>query len=173
MKSLLTITDQDINSNAPKVDSSNFSTRHAARGIVIDGSDNIYLLHLTTQKTHKLPGGGIDEGEKPEQAMIRECLEEIGCHVEIIAELGEVVEYRDEFELIQTSYCFVAKQLGKQIESSLEESEIADGFKEVKAQNIADAIQILESDKPNNYVGSFIQKRDLAILKEAKKIIES
>lgn len=32
----------------------------------------------------EFPGGGVDFGEKPEDALIRECEEEIGCGVEII-----------------------------------------------------------------------------------------
>jgi 8-oxo-dGTP diphosphatase len=38
------------------------------------------------------PGGGIEEGESPEQATIREAFEELGVHIGIIGHLG-TVEY--------------------------------------------------------------------------------
>jgi hypothetical protein len=79
-----------------------------------------------------------------------------------------VIEFRDLDSLKQTSYCYLAKQTGEQIESNLEESELAAGMVEVKAKNIDDAIRILTTDEPNNLEGKYIQKRDLAFLKAAK-----
>ena len=96
-------------------------------------------------------------------------MEEVGCKAEIIKELGIVIEYRD-FEnggLIQTSYCFLARQVGEQTESSLEEGELDEGMYEVKAKNIEEAINLLQNDKPDNLEGKFIQKRDIAFLKAA------
>lgn len=168
MQTLLTIKEQDIVPNAPQADESTFKTREAARGVVLDQAGEVYLLNVTLHNYHKLPGGGIDEGEDPIAAMKRECLEEVGCHVEIVAELGTIIEHRDQFELVQTSYCYIVKQVGEQVESALEEGELAEGMVEAKAKSIDDAIRILEQNKPNNYEGLFIQKRDLAILKAAK-----
>lgn len=167
MKRLLTIREQDIVSGAPITDPQSFASRKASRGVVLDEKDEVYLLHVTTHNYHKLPGGGIDEGEDKVKAMKRECLEEIGCSIKDIAELGEIVEYRDQFKLVQTSYCYLARKTGKQVATSLEEGEITEGHDEVKAKNIKEAIEILEKDRPNNYEGKFIRKRDLAILKAA------
>jgi hypothetical protein len=100
---------------------------------------------------------------------MRELMEEVGCKAEIIKELGIVIEYRD-FEnggLIQTSYCFLARQVAEQTESSLEEGELDEGMYEVKAKNIEEAINLLQNDKPDNLEGKFIQKRDIAFLKAA------
>lgn len=169
MKRLLVIEEQDIEPSAPIVDTSSFNTREASRGVVLNEEGEVYLLKVNVHNYHKLPGGGIDEGEDKVAAMKRECIEEIGCTVSITAELGMIIEYRNQFKLIQTSYCYLARQEGPQGESSLEEGEIAEGLEEVRVASIDEAIRALSSDKPDNYEGKFIQKRDLTVLYEAKK----
>ena len=169
MKTLLTINQQGIILDSPKQDSLSFRKREAARAVLLDSNDQVYLLNVSNHDYHKLPGGGIDEGESIEKALMRELMEEVGCKAEIIKELGIVIEYRD-FEnggLIQTSYCFLARQVGEQTESSLEEGELDEGMYEVKAKNIEEAINLLQNDKPDNLEGKFIQKRDIAFLKAA------
>lgn len=170
MSLLLTIREQDIDPTAPQKDSSNFRERSAARAVLLDNDGQAYLLNVGKHSYHKLPGGGIDEGENIKQALARELMEEVGCKAEIIAELGTVVEFRDYEDggLKQTSYCYLAKQIGQQEESTLEEGELEEGMFEVKAKNIDDAIALLESDNPDNLEGKFIQKRDLCFLEAAK-----
>lgn len=172
MKTLLTITKQGIIPGTPDDGVSEFRERRAARAVLLDEFGQVYLLKVGKHNYHKLPGGGIDEDEDIEQALMRECMEEVGCKVEIVSELGIVVEYRtyDDGGLKQTSYCYLAKQIGEQGEPSLEEGEIEEGLYEVKAKNIDEAIALLENDEPDNLEGKFIQKRDLAFLNEAKRI---
>ena len=171
MKNILTIKEQDIESDSPVVDTSAFRKRGAARAVLLDDNNQVYLLNVSLHGYHKLPGGGIDEGEEIIQALERELMEEVGCKAEIVAELGTIIEYRnyDDGGLEQTAYCYLAKQIGEQVASSLEEGELAKGMIEVKAKDIDDAIALLNSDKPDNLEGKFIQKRDLAFLKEAKE----
>lgn len=170
MKNLLTIKEQDIVPDSPVTDTSTFRKRGAARAVLLDESGQVYLLNVSKHGYHKLPGGGIDDGEDIKQALERELMEEVGCKAEIIAELGTVVEYRnyDDGGLEQTSCCYLAKQAGEQVASALEEGELAEGMFEVKAKNIDDAIALLQKDKPDNLEGKFIQKRDIAFLQAAK-----
>jgi len=59
--------------------------RNAARALILQG-DKILLLRkdgYDTGERFALPGGGQDLGETLEQALIRECMEEIGTRVEI------------------------------------------------------------------------------------------
>lgn len=173
MKNLLTIHEQDVASNVPSVDTSNFRKREAARAVLIDDEKQVYLLNVSKHGYHKLPGGGIDEDENIKQALERELMEEVGCRAEIIEELGTVIEFRnyDDGGLEQISYCFLAKQVGDQVDSALEEGELDEGMFEVKARDINEAIALLAGDKPDNIEGRFIQKRDLAFLNAAKNLI--
>jgi 8-oxo-dGTP diphosphatase len=175
MKTILTITEQDINPSAPSVDTSQFRERAAARAVLEDAAGHIYLLNVSKHGYHKLPGGGIDEGESTEQALQRELLEEVGCSAQIIAELGSVVEFRyyDDDGLRQTSYCYLAKQIGEQQASALEEGELDEGMFEVKVKDIDAAIELLSNDTPDNVEGKFIQKRDLYILQAAKAAMQA
>lgn len=174
MNNILTINAQDFLPDSPQVDTSSFKKREAARAVLLDSNDQVYLLNVSLHGYHKLPGGGIDEGENTVQALERELLEEVGCKAEIVAELGTIIEYRnyEDGGLEQTSYCYLAKQIEEQVASALEEGEIAEGMFEVKAKSIDEAIALLTSDKPDNLEGRFIQKRDLAFLQAAKELNE-
>ena len=172
MKSILTIKAQDIVPESPAIDKSAFRKRRAARAVLLDSAGQVYLLNVSKHGYHKLPGGGIDESEDIQQALERELMEEVGCKAEIVAELGSVTEYRDYDDggLEQVSYCYLAKQIGEQFDSALEEGELAEGMFEVKAKSIDVAIDLLTQDEPDNLEGKFIKKRDLAILKVAKDL---
>lgn len=172
MKLLLTIKEQDVTPNAKTADNSKFRKRKAVRAVVQDENGGIHLLKVGLHNYHKLPGGGIEDGEGIKDALVRELLEEIGCKAEVIDEVGSIVEYRDQFKLIQTSYCYLAKQVGRQKDPLFTEHEISEGFRGVKAKNIDEAIMILEQDKPNNYEGCFIKIRDSKLLKSARELLK-
>jgi len=54
-----------------------------------------FVAHRTDIKNAwQFPQGGIDEGETPQEALLRELLEEIGCNdVEILGEFPEWITY--------------------------------------------------------------------------------
>lgn len=166
MKTLLTLNDSNIDP-----DSHDFRHREAARAVVLDDQGKVPLLKVHSGRYHKLPGGGIDEGEDVQTALGRELLEEIGCKAEVIAEVGEIIEYRNWEKLMQTSYCFYAKQVGESKKPSFTESELAAGFEILWTKNIDEAIELLDQDRPQNTEGTYIQKRDLQFLKSAKQLI--
>lgn len=169
MKLLLTIKEQDIFPEAPVMDAAGFRRREAARAVVLDDSGSVPLLKVNRYQYHKLPGGGVDKDEDIETALERELMEEIGCKVEVTAEVGEIVEYRDQLELIQTSHCFLAKQIGEKQAPAFTEKETAHGFEIVWAKDIDEAVRLLTHDKPTDYEGKFIRRRDLAFLKTARE----
>jgi len=143
--------------------------REASRGIVFDEDSKIPLLFVSKENYHKLPGGGIEAGETKEDACKREVLEETGCTIDIVKEVGYITEFRsytDYFD--QTSYCYIGKITNKGI-PHLEQGEIDEGF-ELVWFTLNEAIVVVINDKPKNKEGLSIQKRDLYFLEEAKKI---
>jgi 8-oxo-dGTP pyrophosphatase MutT (NUDIX family) len=98
MKLLATINLENIDEDK----TTNFEIRHAARAVVIDENKNVALLPVSKGNYYKLPGGGIDKGESIIDAVKRECIEEIGCEIDIVEELGEIFEYRPKINFKQT-----------------------------------------------------------------------
>ena len=170
MEIFKTIRDSDIGST--EVEPANFLEREAARGIVFDNENRVALFHSTKKYYHKLPGGGVEEGEDLETALRRELLEEIGCNVTNIREVGVIEEYRNTFKLHQFSYCYLANISGEKGMPHLEEGELSEGFV-TEWLDLDSAIQTLENEKGvEDYQGKFIQMRDLIFLKEAKKLLK-
>jgi len=147
--------------------------REAVRGVFLDEKGLMPILFVSKHDYHKLPGGGIDDGEIKSVALAREMKEETGCEVEIAEEIGEIVEFRSKencgVELKQISYCYSGKITKKGI-TSFTEDEIANGFQMVWV-TLEKAISILENDKPDNYEGGLIKERDLTFLETAKEIL--
>jgi len=151
-----------------EVDESNFKLREASRAVLFDEDNNIPLLFVSRHNYHKLPGGGIEPEEDKEQALIREVLEEVGSSIEVSGEVGKVIEYRTECDLKQISYCYFGRIISKG-DTDFSKRELNQGFTLIWVP-IDEAINKIESDKPDNYEGTFIQKRDLVLLKKAKEL---
>ncbi len=109
MSMLFKLTDEDVGEVSKSMD--NPRLRLGARGIVLREDGKIAIFNKSNKNEYKLPGGGIEENEKPEEAFKREVLEETGCKVEIIKELGSTEEYKTLDNFKQISYVFVGKVL--------------------------------------------------------------
>ena len=169
MEVIKIIRDADIGSDLPAP--SEYRERRASRAIVFDNDGKVALLNATKKSYHKLPGGGIEEGEDIKAALGRELLEEIGCVVDNLRELGIIEEFRNgNLKLHQLSYCFLADIVGEKGIPNLEDGEAADGFETVWV-DLEEAIKILESETGiERYEGKFIRLRDLIFLQEALKL---
>ena len=166
MEVIKIIREADIGEDFPSPLS--YTKRITARAIVFDTDGNMALLNVTHKGHHKLPGGGIEEGESIEGALVRELVEEIGCQVMNVCELGIIEEYRNKTGKHQVSYCFIADVLGVKGLPNLDEDEIADGSETVWTP-LEQAIKILENEMTSidSYGGKFINLRELSFLKEA------
>ena len=167
MDILTTIRDADIGSSEPTPEK--YEERKASRAVVFDREGKVALLHSTVKHYHKLPGGGVEENEDLETALRRELLEEIGCAVENIRELGSIEEYRNAVPLHQISYCFTADLMGEKGLPHLEEGEIAEGFV-TEWMDLDEAIKTMENEADIDiYLAKFMQRRDVSFLKETEK----
>ena len=147
-----------------------YKVRKASRVVLFNSLNQIALPFVSKNMYHKLPGGGIEKGESIIEALYREVIEEVGAKIDVILEIGTIIEYRDKFNQLQISYCFLAKVSEVIGGPSYTKEELAAGF-ELKWINFEDAITTIQNDEPNDYMGKFIQKRDLAFLIKAKEII--
>lgn len=147
-----------------------YRIRKASRAVVINDRDEIALLFVTNGNYHKLPGGGIKDGETIYEALKREVEEEVGTLIEDIKELGITIEYRNNEELLQLSYGYTAKATGDLKDPMYTDEEINDGFV-LRWVPIKIAIEILKQDMPANDKGKFIQQRDLEFLLKADEVI--
>lgn len=166
MELLKEIKDKELPENE-----SSLKIREASRAILFDDNNAIPLLFVAKYNFHKLPGGGIEEGEDKVKALVRECLEEVGSEIKVSGEVGKIVEFRSKWDLKQTSYCYYGKIISKG-KPDFTKKELSQGFKIVWL-SLPDAISKIETDKPESYVGSFIQKRDLAFLKKVEQIVQA
>lgn len=152
----------------PLLKDGRYEKRSASRAVLFDEKGLIPILFVSKFSYHKLPGGGVEAGEDKVEALDREIKEETGCIAEINGEVGEITEYRSEFNLFQVSYCYIGKVINKGT-PEFEQGELNEGFKLIWVA-LDEAIKLLKDDKPTNYEGKFIQERDLRFLQETKKI---
>lgn len=147
-----------------------YSFRTAARAIVFDGQGLIALLHVARDGYYKLPGGGVEEGEDMVAGLKRECLEEIGCEIEITGEVGSTIEYWKEDVEKQTSYCYLAKLVGEKGEPNFTEPEKERNFEAIWV-TYDEALELFRQSQPTQFEGEYIKPRDLTFLEEAKNLL--
>ncbi|MDQ1300067.1 MAG: 8-oxo-dGTP diphosphatase [Patescibacteria group bacterium] len=166
MKNLVTINLENVPSDV----AATFKTRTAARAVILDSEGNIAMLAVTKDGYHKLPGGGVDEGEDLSTALARECMEEVGCEIRVLEEIGTVLEIRKNFCLVQDSHAWLAKLEGEKGTPDFTESELSRGF-EIRWMPITEAKRLLNEERSDDYESQYIVIRDLAILEEAERLI--
>ena len=155
--------------NVSEEEVSEYPVREAARAVVMDDEKRVALLHVAKFNYYKLPGGGVEASEDYQAALHRECHEEIGCEIEILGEIGSIVEYRKIFELKQVSYCYFAGLKGKKGESAFTTDEKDEGFEKLWVP-YDEALKLLSQNDAANLEGRlYIVPRDEAFLKAASE----
>ena len=126
MRLLFTIDTRDYEKNG------SVFVRNSARSIILrDGC--VAMVYSKRYRYYKFPGGGIEPGETPEEALIRETLEETGLSVlpDSIREYGyvhRVQKGQKEAVFVQDNYyyfCAVEPHISQQ---RLEGYEAQEGF---------------------------------------------
>ena len=145
--------------------------RPISRAIVLDEENKvaIHVIHrddmFCNQRYFETPGGGVDEGETYEEAVVRECEEELGYRVEVLEALCDV---RDFYNLIgreNHNRFFLARRkekVGKHFASS------GDLFiQETIYLPIDEAIALYEK-QDDTLVAGLVKQRELPVLRLAK-----
>lgn len=171
MKTLGTIKESDIfPNNLPTPEEELGKLRQAVRIALFDKDKNIAMgyyppsHHNEMKGTYDLPGGGVDDGETINEALLRECFEETGCNIKNIRELGIVKEFGvgKNVKHNQDSYCFMADVDGEKMIPKFTEREIQDGL-EVHWITVEEALKHINSKKL-----CFDKIRELLCLEEVK-----
>ena len=168
MHILKEITDKTVGLGDSDKLGTEYELRKSARVILKNADGLIAIQQLQNHNFHKLPGGGIEEGESIEEGLRREVHEEVGCEIEIADSVGMVIEYRNTYKLLHISYCFAATVTGSINEPHLEAAEIAEGMVTVWVTP-EEALKNMRSDVPSRYESHFILQREMAFLEEYLK----
>lgn len=142
--------------------------KHAARAIVFNQEGKVALIRCLSKEygmdCYLTPGGGIESGETPEDAVKREVLEEIGFACEIRNELGMIIDYFYDIKRKTVSYYFIVQVVSQQLTQRTEtEKKFIQG---VAWLTIPEAISLLET-YPADPRGSTFHRRDLLAMKKA------
>lgn len=164
MKELDLINPRDVSGE----EVSGYKLREAARAIVFDEKGNIALLKVTRDGYYKLPGGGFEANEDVTAALKRECLEEIGCDIEVIRELGYTTEFWKEDLEKQISYCFLARAVGEKGVPALTESERERGYETVWL-SYSQALEALRNSDKSYWEAEYIVPRELRFFEEVSE----
>ncbi len=166
MKTICNLTDKNV--LGINILPSQKPPRLTSRAVVIGKDGKYAVIYFAKFGFYSLPGGGIEEGETPDDAVRREVLEETGCSAKELFELGIVSENRGRLDYTQLSHFYLVISDENITEPRLTQAEIDEGtqvkwhtFEEMKAL-IANAIH--ETDQRR-----FIQARDLAAIGEYER----
>jgi 8-oxo-dGTP diphosphatase len=169
MDVLFKLTDEDIGYEYHELE--NPELRLAARGIVVRDDGKIAVFNKSNKNEYKLPGGGMEEDENPEEAFKREVLEETGCIIEITHILGTTEEYKAQSNFKQISYIFVGKVIEDTLQVNFTKKEKDEGAKliwetpEKALELITDCYdKLVDSDYENVYATKFVVLRDRKLL---------
>jgi 8-oxo-dGTP pyrophosphatase MutT (NUDIX family) len=139
-------------------------TREGSRAVIVkDGK--ILLSHEYAVGWWLIPGGGMEEGETPEECCVREIEEETGLIVRPLFQYLKINEYYEEWRYIDDY--FVCELVGEG-QMKLTEAEIRRGVKPEWIP-LEDAIEIFS--KHQDYAETEEEKRG-AFLREYTALLE-
>lgn len=150
-------------------------TREIARGIVIDENNKVIILKIYGEDFFGLrdyietSGGGIDENETPEQALIRELDEEIGYKCEIITKIGIVDDYYNLLKRHNINHYYLVRTVSK---THIHHESKGDGYiNDILHEDIDEVIKMYQELKDEG-IAKLVKERELPIAIRAKEIME-
>ncbi|TKW61937.1 MAG: NUDIX domain-containing protein [Blastochloris viridis] len=157
----------DKNPDAYPAFPANPDTRLTARAVLMDDEGRMAVMFIANKGYHKLPGGGLLEGEDLSTGLARELKEETGCEAQVLHHVHTVEEYRAKGGFLQVSQGYLAKVVGPKGPTAFDAGEIRDDFV-LLWLDPQDVLERLEAESlTHDYSHYFINTRERAILKAA------
>jgi 8-oxo-dGTP diphosphatase len=131
----------------------NYISRPAAYAVIPQKETGKIAVVKNRSGHYFLPGGGIENGELPEECVKRECLEEIGFEVHIKTFLGRAKRYfyspNDHLYYLNEGHFYVCE--GEKVYSPIEEDHLLSWIAP------SDAIHLLVHDHHSWAVAEFLK----------------
>lgn len=151
--------------------------RQIVRAVVFDEDMNFYFVRANRDDDFgkatliETSGGGVEEGEDLNTAILRELKEELGAQAEIICKIGIVDDYYNLIHRHNINHYFLCKATAFS-DKSLTLEEIECFHLSTLKLSFDDAISEYHK-RSNTKVGRLIANRELPILKQAKTILDN
>ncbi len=139
-----------------------------ARAVVLLKNNKIILIKAENGGYHSIVGGGIEENETIEEALIREVKEESGYDISILCKIGYLEYWTKKYR--KFDFCFLVQAIGEASPLSLTEQELNFGH-EILELDINDALKVLKNDAKDQ--SKVVSIRSLIQLGEAQKCLEN
>lgn len=152
-----------------------YKDRNIARAIIFDGNKYIFA-HIDRDDEFaslsyiETSGGGVKKGETLEEALRRELEEELGLQVEIVAYLGQVIDYYNLIGRRNLNHYFLVRKTGELPKNLMEDEKMFNlhpvelTYEEAKAE-----YKRIESDK----LGKLVARREEPVLEKGNAIVTS
>lgn len=150
--------------------------RSIARAIVFDDGGYFYFLRVEREDDFgsgvfiETAGGGVEPGEDPEKAIVRELWEELGAQVEVLGRIGVVSDYYNLIHRhnINNYYLCRAVSFGERHLTRMEREEIR---LSTRRMTFEEAVSTYAECACMKW-GRLLADRELPILRAAKAILD-
>ena len=151
--------------------------RHIARAIVFDDEGYFYFVRVDRDDDFgkaiciETAGGGVEDDENPDIAILRELKEELGATVEVLCKIGVVSDYYNLIKRhnINNYYLCRAVSFGQK---HMTEDEIHQFHLSTLKISYEEAVAEYEKRRETS-LGRIICNRELPILLRAKEILDN
>ena len=159
-----------MNYNLNKIDIITKPEKNKAVRVFLVRENKVAVIHVNKFQYFKLPGGGVENGEKLNEALIRETREETGCEIYKVKKLFDITVYAKEINVVQISKYYFAEVNGERNTPDFTEKEIANGLS-LEWVSISDLNKLINSSKKQQEnINNLVIKRDILATKLFLKI---
>ena len=150
--------------------------RPIARAILVDDAGSYYFVRAVRDDDFgastliETSGGGVEPGEDPGDAILRELREELGAEAEILAKIGVVSDYYNLIHRHNINHYFLCRALSFG-DKHMTEDEI-ESFHLSTLKLDYDAAAAEYERRACTPLGRLIANRELPVLRRAKEMLE-